>query len=216
MTSRPRGKDAPPRRPRPVERPHTDCYIVPGTRIVAGSYPGVHPSYPAQVLDDKLNAFLDSGITAFIDLTDPADGLEPYEPRLTELAAEHGTEIAYDRLTIRDVDICTHTHMRKVLDLIDQRVAEGHGIYVHCWGGIGRTGLTIGCWLVRQGKTGKQALDKVGKLFQSMDVSRVERWKETGSPQTRAQRVMVLEWEAVERSRAGAERPTGASGPGRS
>ena len=199
MAPRSPNRDSPRRHPRAVERPHTDCYIVPATRIVAGSYAGVHPDHPPEVLDDKLNAFLDSGITAFIDLTDPADGLAPYESRARELAASRGIDIAYDRLTIRDIDICTPAHMRNVLDLVDQRVAEGHGVYVHCWGGIGRTGLTIGCWLVRQGLTGEQALKKVGKLFQSMDVSRVERWAATGSPQTQAQRDMVREWEAVER-----------------
>ena len=199
MVRRSRNENTSRPRPRPVERPHTDCYIVPGTRIVAGSYAGVHPDHPPGVLDDKLNAFLDSGITAFIDLTDPADGLAPYEPRVRELAASRGIDLAYDRLTIRDIDICTPAHMRRVLDLIDQRVTEGHGVYVHCWGGIGRTGLTIGCWLVRQGLTGEQALRKVGKLFQSMDVSRVERWAATGSPQTQAQRDMVRAWEAEER-----------------
>lgn len=182
-----------------IERPHTDCYVVPGTRMVAGSYAGVHPDHPPQALDDKLNAFLDAGITAFIDLTDPADGLEPYEPRARELAAARGIELRYDRLTIRDIDICTPEHMRKVLDLIDARLAEGHGLYVHCWGGIGRTGLTVGCWLVRHGLTGDRALQKVGNLFQSMDVSRVARWRATGSPQTQAQREMVREWEAIER-----------------
>ena len=184
---------------RPVERPKTDCYVVTGTRIVAGSYPGLPHSCPSHELDAKLDAFLDSGLTAFVDLTDPADGLDPYEPRLRELAGARGIELAYDRLTIRDIDICTPTHMRTVLDLIDERIAEGHGVYVHCWGGIGRTGLTIGCWLVRQGMTGHQALTQVGKLFRSMDVSRVARHSATGSPQTVEQRRMVLEWEAVER-----------------
>ena len=186
-------------RSRPIERPNTDCYVVTGTRIVAGAYPGLPHWYPAHELDARLNAFLDSGITAFVDLTDPADGLDPYEPRLRELAADRGVELAYDRLTIRDIDICTPAHMEKVLDLIDQRIAEGHGVYVHCWGGIGRTGLTIGCWLVRRGMTGQRALLKVGNLFRSMDVSRVAKHSATGSPQTVAQRRMVLEWEAVER-----------------
>lgn len=196
-----------PRRAAAIERPNTDCYVVPRTRIVAGSYPGLHPSYPRTELDAKLSAFLDAGITAFVDLTDPADGLEPYEPRLSELAVARGIDLAYDRLTIRDCDICSPDHMRKVLDLIDARRAEGRRVYVHCWGGIGRTGLTIGCWLVRHGMTGDRALTKVGKLFRSMDASRVARHRATGSPQTQAQREMVREWEAMERPSSPAARP---------
>ena len=189
---------AKPRR-RALSSPNPDAYVVPRTGVAAGAYPGLPSSRPSQELDDKLNAFFDSGISAFIDLTDPADGLEPYAPRARELGAERGTDIAYDRLTIRDVDTCTPAHMRTVLDLIDTRLAEGRGVYVHCWGGIGRTGMAIGCWLVRHGRTGTTALEKVDELFRTMAPDRVARHRHTGSPQTQAQREMVLEWVAEER-----------------
>ncbi len=29
-------------------------------------------------------------------------------------------------------------------------VANG-AVYVHCWGGVGRTGTVVGCWLLRHG-----------------------------------------------------------------
>lgn len=31
-------------------------------------------------------------------------------------------------------------------------------VYLHCWGGIGRTGTIVGCWLARNGFPGKAAL----------------------------------------------------------
>ena len=31
-------------------------------------------------------------------------------------------------------------------------------MYLHCWGGVGRTGTVVGCWLVRHGRTGDEAL----------------------------------------------------------
>ena len=30
---------------------------------------------------------------------------------------------------------------RQILDAIDSEISEGQKVYVHCWGGIGRTGL---------------------------------------------------------------------------
>lgn len=33
-------------------------------------------------------------------------------------------------------------------------LAAGQTVYVHCYGGIGRTGTVVGCWLVRHGLSG--------------------------------------------------------------
>ena len=39
--------------------------------------------------------------------------------------------------------------MGDVLTLIEEALVRG-AVYVHCWGGIGRTGTVVGCWLVLQ------------------------------------------------------------------
>ena len=59
---------------------------------------------------------------------------------------------------IRDMRVCNERHMRRVLDAIDKDIADGRTVYVHCWGGIGRTGMVIGCWLVRHGMMVDRAL----------------------------------------------------------
>ena len=41
--------------------------------------------------------------------------------------------------------------MTRILDDVDAALADGGAVYVHCWGGIGRTGTVVGCWLVRHG-----------------------------------------------------------------
>lgn len=182
-----------PRSPEPA-RPIDNSYVVPGTRLVAGEYPGSKPDTPAAEADEKLAGFLDAGVTAFVDLTDPADGLAPYEPALRALAEHRGVRVAYDCATIRDMDVCDVAHMRRVLDLIDARLAEGHAVYVHCWGGVGRTGMVVGCWLVRHGRTGPAALAEVARLFGTMSPAKVRRHRSWGSPQTPAQRAMVEGW----------------------
>ena len=172
--------------------PIADAYVVPGTRLVAGEYPGTSPRDGAVAADEKLLRFLDAGVDAYVDLTMPEDGLAPYIPRLQSLARERGMEVVIDQLPIVDMSVCAADHMRVILDTIDARLAEGRTVYVHCWGGVGRTGTVVGCWLVRHGRTGEQALAEVGALFATMSPDKLRR--HAGSPQTSAQRAMVRTW----------------------
>jgi protein-tyrosine phosphatase len=73
--------------------------------------------------------------------------------------------------------------MRAILDTIDAEMAAGRTVYVHCWGGIGRTGTVIGCWLVRHGTPAEEALNEIEA-----------RRGEPGSPETAAQWAFVLNW----------------------
>ena len=77
-----------------------------------------------------------------------------------------------------------------VLDAIDEHVDEGRTVYVHCLGGMGRTGTIIGCWLARHGHPGQAALDRLPELWQECPKS-----KYTRSPETWEQAQYVLNWE---------------------
>lgn len=173
-------------------RPDANSYIVPGTGIAAGPYPGSPPDAPDEARDAKLARYLDAGITAFVDLTDPVDPLEPYAVHLERLASERGIDVHYDRLTIRDMDVCDVAHMTRILDRIDEHLEAGRRVYVHCWGGIGRTGTTVGCWLVRHGSTGDEALEMVQELYGTTPQARRRHYP--NSPQTSAQCAMVGAW----------------------
>ncbi len=80
--------------------------------------------------------------------------------------------------------------MAVILDTIDDALADGHQVYVHCWGGIGRTGTTVGCWLVRQGHDGPSALAEVARLFGATLKGQAGRH----SPETSAQCDWVKTW----------------------
>ena len=54
--------------------------------------------------------------------------------------------------------------MRAILDLIESAIDAGAPVYVHCWGGIGRTGTVVCCWLVERGLSGEQALVEIALL----------------------------------------------------
>lgn len=181
-----------------MRRPIDNSYLVPGTKLAAGEYPGLRFGSPPAARDAKLHAFLDAGVTAFVDLTHPDDPLDLYAPRLRQLATARGIPVVHDYLSIVDMDICDDAFMRRVLDTIDERLAQGHGVYVHCWGGVGRTGMTVGCWLVRNGRTGEEALAEVAALFGTMSPAKVAYFGPNGSPQTEAQRDVVRAWSGNE------------------
>lgn len=179
-----------------LRRPIPDSYVVPGSALAAGAYPGSPPSTSTATAMTKLESFLDAGISAFIDLTGPADRLSEYAASARELAAKRGMHVTHERFHIPDMGVCDAQQMNTILDAIDLAIASGRGVYVHCWGGVGRTGTVIGCWLVRHGKSGAQALEEVQTLFRSMSAEKWERHKRTGSPQTADQRAVVREWAA--------------------
>ena len=175
----------------PHHRPIPNSYPVPGAALYAGEYPGTAIAASSRA---KLTAMLDAGITAFIDLTGPDDGMTSYVEVLQSLASARGISVTHDQLTIPDMGICAPDQMHRILDTMEARLAAGGVAYVHCWGGVGRTGTVVGCWLVRQQRNGASALREVGALFDTMSAEKCRRHAGTGSPQTTAQRAMVATW----------------------
>lgn len=176
-------------------RPNECTYWV-TNNLIAGEYPtksrfGRTQSEEQEAAARKrIQNYLDCGITYFIDLTQEGEKA-PYEQILKDEATKRGMAWGYRRLPIRDFGIPTSKdEMTTILDEIDQAIAENHKVYVHCRGGIGRTGTTVGCYLGRHGNTGSEALDEVNRLFQNSDRS----YESSYSPETRDQMDFVLNW----------------------
>jgi Dual specificity phosphatase, catalytic domain len=146
--------------------------------FLAGEYPG---STDVEEAARRLEAFSDRDVTLFVDLTHPADGLEPYDWLLGETARRVAHPIV-------DMGTPTVPHMSRILDDVDTALAQGGAVYVHCWGGIGRTGTVVGCWLMRHGLDGGDSIARIAELRREV----VDAWMP--SPQTAAQRAMVTAW----------------------
>jgi protein-tyrosine phosphatase len=164
--------------------PIPNSYLLLEGRLIAGEYPGDRDETPARA---KLGALLDAGVTAFIDLTEPHE-LAPYEGLVTKMARARGREVKYHRHPIQDISVPrSAVVMRELLDRIDAALDDGGVVYVHCWGGVGRTGTVVGCHLVRSGMTGDEALARVAELFKHM-----EKYPRRGrSPETDEQEAYV-------------------------
>lgn len=168
--------------------PVNSYWVVPG-RFLAGEYPGhITPEQSRK----KLASYLDAGIDAFLDLTEKRE-LSPYEADLQVLAASRHVSCLYKRMPIRDVSVPSNPdQMRKILGTLEQWLEAGRNVYVHCWGGVGRTGTVVGCYLVNKGMSGGEALAQIDTFWKHMSPSK--RQRKPVSPETPAQMEYVRCW----------------------
>lgn len=155
--------------------PLDDTYLV-ADGVLAGAYPG-HPD--PVIAAERLERLEAAGVRLFVDLTEPGE-LEPYAHLL--VTARH------ERRPIEDFGVTTGDGYRGILDLVDGARAAGDGVLVHCFGGLGRTGTVVGCWLVRHGLDAGDPVARIAELRARLLDARAR------SPQTEEQRDVVLGW----------------------
>ncbi len=173
--------------PVPIE----NCYWVLQGKLLAGGYPGAHSKREAK---ERLERFLETGVSAFVDLTYPGEfGIKPYDSFLLESAGNGGPRSEYRRFPVGDMRVPTPEVMSQILDAIDDALDSGRMVYLHCYGGLGRTGTVVGCFLVRHGMDGDQALMEIRQLRRGTPHSYLD------SPQTPEQAEMILRWKDWDR-----------------
>ena len=170
-------------------------WLIPGS-FAAGEYPGAIDPHEAAT---KLKALLKAGIDHFIDLTDLGE-LEPYAKTAIAEARCLGLSIGYERQPIVDLSIPSRPEqMVSILDTIDNALIDGKTVYLHCWGGVGRTGTVVGAWLVRHGCTGDEALSQIAEWWKGMSRSKII--FHPRSPETSQQQEYVRNWSEPSRER---------------
>ena len=168
-----------------MERPIQNCYWVEPGKLLAGEYPREYDVAPSIT---KLRCLRDAGVSAFIDLTEVVEAqawgwIKPYDEMLD--GASH------ERFPIADMAVPGSPALTTaVLDAIDRHIAHGRTVYVHCFGGVGRTGTIVGCWLVRHGRSGDEALERLDELWRDCPKSS----RHPRSPQMPEQLDYVRNW----------------------
>ena len=173
--------------------PFGRSYWVVAGQLLAGYYPG---SWTEERTEKKLGALLDAGIRCVVNLVEEEEvnrdqqTMQPYQNILTRLSAKRGIDITYLRISITDMRVPSEQTMQMILDAIDGAIGRTQPVYVHCWGGYGRTGTVIGCYLARHDiARGDAVMDYIAEL------RRNEKTGSVLSPQNEEQRTMVRQWQ---------------------
>jgi hypothetical protein len=176
----------------PIPPPLGKAYWVVPERLMAGAFPGAEDPREAQ---GRLQALLGQGVRHLINLMQPGEidrfgrPFRGYDEPLRAAARAMGCEVTFARLPVKDMGVPGRTGMVRILDAVDRELALGRPVYVHCLGGIGRTGTVVGCYLVRHGlATGHTAVRTLAALRRHTALGHL------GSPETAAQIEMVTSW----------------------
>lgn len=125
----------------PMLKPIYNSYAVTDW-LYAGEYPGDKDSMKSREKICHLEMF---GVTHIFDLTEEGE-LLPYAQLLPDTMKHHRFPI---------VDQCVPHSIESVQNLVKE-IESIHKnepetkIYIHCWGGVGRTGTIVGCFLASE------------------------------------------------------------------
>ncbi len=133
---------------------HHAWWVDPG-KVLAGEYPGSDDSQKARL---RLSLLADAGIDTIIDLTEGGEGLEPYDRQWRELGKMRGRDLRRIRHPIPDIDVIDQPGYRAIVADIEKGLAARGGVYIHCWGGVGRAPTVAGVWLRNRGLSADEAM----------------------------------------------------------
>jgi len=121
-----------------INRPLNQSYEVWGNGIIyAGEYPGDKDEAVAKRKIEQMHHF---GIRHFIDLTEEGE-LRPYNHLLP-------SDTTFTRFPIPDCGVPKSIEsVRRLLLRIEELKKMSGYVYLHCWGGVGRTGTIVACYL---------------------------------------------------------------------
>jgi protein tyrosine/serine phosphatase len=135
-------------------------WVEPG-RLLAGEYPGARTPEEAA---KKLQLLVDAGVDSIVDLTRPEDGLEPYHEALRRACERASREIRIFAHPIPDMDVIDQAGYDRILACIRSEIGSGRVVYLHCWGGKGRTSTVVGCLLIDNGLDYDAAIARIAEL----------------------------------------------------
>jgi hypothetical protein len=161
-------------------------WVIPGKFLVGG--------YPGSKIRD-LAGFFELKVSHIINLMEPNEKdqagktFPEYSSSLYSQAKALNTSIRISKKPIPYGGIPAKETMRWILGKLDMVINRNRLVYLHSRDGLERTGMVVGCYLVRHGKTGEEALEWINNLRVGTLNGHLP------SPKTEAQRKMVLNWE---------------------
>lgn len=174
----------------PLER----SYWVDHPHLLAGALPSAADYHKRE---GKIRRLLAAGIRSVANLMEEREigyhgkPLADYTDAMDRVAAVMDVVVNVRRFAIPDLHPTTREHMIEILDWIDGEIETGRPVYVHCRGGIGRTGMVVGSWLVRHGIVPpERTVDRIRELRAGMPPADAR----ARSPEMPGQIALVTGW----------------------
>jgi len=172
--------------------PFERSYWVLPNRFIVGEIPA---SMNEEETITKLNGLIRINVNVVINLMEEDEknyenkSFYDYAPYLNN----HNIET--HRLPIKDLSIPTIDMMRKILSIVQDSIRQKKIVYLHCWGGVGRTGTAVGCFLLNNSLASKEnVLATINYLKRTTSIDKRQ------SPETEEQRKFIMEWPTSEES----------------
>lgn len=155
-----------------ISKPLRESYCVYGGGcLYAGEYPGDKNGEKAE---QKIRHMLHFGVRHFVDLTEEGE-LKPYSHLLPK-------DATYTRFPIKDCGAPASVEdvHRLLVHIRELQKMDGY-TYLHCWGGVGRTGTIIACHIAQNidNPQLEDVLEALSRHFADMPKSAYRRTPET-------------------------------------
>lgn len=113
---------------------------------------GVLGGMAAPSRSQDVTALAEQGVTALISLSE-------YAESIGSAAQKHG--MRWLHIPVEDFQAPEPGQIIDAVRFIEEEIAKGGTVVVHCAAGLGRTGTILACYLVSQGETPEAAIQRV-------------------------------------------------------